>query len=274
MMVDRNRDITFSSPGMEESFSVTLERNRILYIKDIAAIQIVRDNFGRRPIYFAVTVADEIVFGEHLRNEGMVNRLVPSKGRDQLDLERMLHNVEVIYSYRSIFAEDVYKDDNMQKLVTNYGAAFMKLSQYYHQQNDLSNAAHYLEKAISFIREKERFYPGLIQLFMDAEEYDRAISVIDNALISSPRNLTLYVQAAFIHLERDSADAAFELFDRATEAGLFSEDLVTYIYLAAIDYDLIDQGIEALEKLNPYDARRIVPEYIDLLRSMQDTLRN
>ncbi|MBW6516009.1 MAG: DUF2723 domain-containing protein [Candidatus Cloacimonetes bacterium] len=272
--LESSRQISINSPNPEDSFTVAMERERVFFIKDLSAIRIIQDNYGKRPIYFAVTIADNIIFDDHLRNEGMVKRLVPTKDRDQIDLERLKNNLENVYSYRSIFEEDIYKDENMQKLITNYGAAFMRLSEYYHQRDDLSNAAHYLEKAVRFVRDQKRFSPALIQMFLDAEEYDRAMAVIDNTLREDPKSLTPYIQAAFIHLENDSVEAAYAMFDRAVQAGLFSEELVSFIYIASVDYELYDQGIEALEKLRKRDSQGIVPEYIEMLQVLQDTLRD
>jgi len=274
-IVDRNRDIMIVNPNDHtDRFSVTLERNRPMLIKDTAALQIIRDNYGRRPIYFAVTIADEIVFQDHLRNEGMVNRIVASKNPDQIDIDRLKHNLEEIYSYRSIFEEDIHKDENMQKLITNYGAAFMRVSQYYHRQNDLSNAAHYLDKAIRFIQNRERFYPGLTQLYIDAEEYERALDTVEKAIESSPLNLNLYVQAVFAHLELDSIDAAFDMFDRAIEAGISAPDLINYIYLASLDYEIYDRGIEMLRRLEAQDPYSLIPEYIEILEETRDSINN
>lgn len=274
-MVDRNRDIMIVNPNdPTDRFSVTLERNRVMLIKDMAALQIIRDNYGRRPIYFAVTIADEIVFQDHLRNEGMVNRIVANKSSDQIDIERLKHNLEVIYSYRSIFEEDIHKDENMQKLITNYGAAFMRVSQYYHRQNDLSNAAEYLDKAIRFIQNRERFYPGLTQLYIDAEEYEKALVTVERAIESSPLNLNLYIQAVFAHLELNSVDAAFDVFDRAIEAGISAPDLINYIYLASLDYKVFDRGIETLKKLEAQDPYSLIPEYIEILEETRDSTFN
>jgi hypothetical protein len=83
-------------PGDE--FTVTFKKGTILYIKDLATIQIIKDNYGKRPIYFAVTAPDAIGFEDHLRNEGMVDRLVSSKGDDQMDIQRILTNIDSVYS--------------------------------------------------------------------------------------------------------------------------------------------------------------------------------
>ncbi|MDY0152418.1 MAG: hypothetical protein RBS43_09120, partial [Candidatus Cloacimonas sp.] len=52
-------------------------------ISDIAVMQIVKDNFGKRPIYFAVTCESFINFEKYTRNEGMVARLVSNPADDQ-----------------------------------------------------------------------------------------------------------------------------------------------------------------------------------------------
>jgi hypothetical protein len=271
MRVERTRAIGFNSPNPADNFSVILEGNRVMFIKDFSAIQIVRDNYGRRPIYFAVTIADEIVFQNNLRNEGMVNRLVPTRSTDQIYLERLKMNIEEIYSYRSIFEDEVYKDDNHRKLITNYGAAFMRVSSYYHQQGNLSRAAHYMEKAIRFIQNNERFLPGLAQLYLDAGDLEEALITIEKIMTLTPRDLNLYIQAAYIHLERDSIDAAFDVFNRAIDNKIYSSELISYIYLASVDYQLYDRGIEILEKLRKEDPHDIIPEYIETLQTMKDS---
>lgn len=273
LRVDRDREITIVNPNRpEDRFTVYLERDRILFIKDISAIQIIRDNYGRRPIYFAVTIADEIVFQEHLRNEGMVNRLVPTRHIDQIDLERLKFNVKEIYSYRSIFDDDVHKDENMQKLITNYGAAFMRISQHYHREDNMSLAAYYLEKAIRFVQNRARFYTGLVQLYLDAGEYENALRTIENALPETPHNINLYIQGAFINFEQDSIDEGFSFFSRAIDSGVYSPELISYIYLASKDYDNIDRGIELLERMRGFDTHQIIPEYLETLRVIRDTL--
>ena len=83
---------------------------------------------------------DVIGFDNHLRNEGMVDRIVSTRGRNQYNLDRLTTNIDSVYTYEGIFDETIYKDRNMKRLLNNYGAAFMRASQFYHSQGDYYNA--------------------------------------------------------------------------------------------------------------------------------------
>ncbi|MCD4651785.1 MAG: DUF2723 domain-containing protein [Candidatus Cloacimonetes bacterium] len=76
------QDYKVKIPGAtpEQSFAITLKKDTVMYSKDWAVLYLIRDNFGKRPMYFAVTIPDESIetvgFGNHRRNEGMVDRIV------------------------------------------------------------------------------------------------------------------------------------------------------------------------------------------------------
>ena len=72
--VGKDTDVLISSPNSEDSFTITIPARSILYTKDLAILQIIKDNYGKRPIYFAVTTPPAIGFADHLQNEGMVDR--------------------------------------------------------------------------------------------------------------------------------------------------------------------------------------------------------
>ena len=223
----------------EDSFTVTYKKGEVLYIKDLATIQIIRDNYGKRPIYFAVTVSGTIGFHDHLRNEGMVDRIVSTKGSEQYDIGRLTTNIDSIYSYRGIFDDTLYKDANMMRLLNNYGAAYMRTSRYYHTRDNFDEAILYMEKAVKFIENKRRFYPALSQL---------------------------YVEAAFNLIENKKYELAFPFFDKAIHYNRKDTNLALYIYQASILAELPEKGIEYLEKIFPYQDSTIVKKYINKLR--------
>jgi len=41
---------------------ITFPKDKQLFVKDQMVLQIIKDNYGKRPIYFAVTVADRVDF--------------------------------------------------------------------------------------------------------------------------------------------------------------------------------------------------------------------
>ncbi|HHE38863.1 MAG TPA: DUF2723 domain-containing protein, partial [Candidatus Cloacimonetes bacterium] len=219
----------------EDSFTVTYKKGTIMYVKDLAALRIIYDNYGKRPIYFAVTVSETIGFENHLRNEGMVDRVVPTKGRDQYNIKRLTTNIDSVYSYRAIFDNTVYKDKNMTRLLNNYGAAFLRASQYFHRDQDYENAIKYMEKGLRFVQDKQRFYSGLSQL---------------------------YLETGFHYLEKEENEKAFEFLDNAISYNPVDKSIALSIYQAAVYSEENDKGIALLEKIRPYQDSTVINQYI------------
>jgi hypothetical protein len=237
------------------NFDILLKAGEVLYIKDLAVIQIIRDNYGKRPIYFAVTVSETSGFGNNLRNEGMVDRLVHTSGRDQFDMDRLITNIDSVYMYDSIFDDTVYKDDNMLRLLNNYGAAFMRASTYYRLQDEPDNAIYYMERALEFIQERTRFYRTLSQLYSEAGVY-----LLDIAEIAPDDEKNLYISEAYKRLEnmifyyRTNKDLPVILYSIAHDYGTYSETIDLLHRLAASapeahDLEEIDRLIQNLQSL-------------------------
>jgi len=237
---DTHLKITGTIPGDE--FIVTFKKDEILYVKDLAVIQIIKDNYGKRPIYFAVTTPDPIGFYEFLRNEGMVSRLVPVKGKDQFDMERLITNIDSVYSYRGIMDDSIYKDTNMRRLLNNYGAAFMRTSRFAHTKNDYENAIKYMEKAIDFIDQKSRFYAGLSQL---------------------------YAEASFNYFDSKEIETGFSYLEKAVYYNRTDKNMIQLIYQSAVYTNEIQRGIQLFEKIRGYQDSVEIDFYIKQLKELQ-----
>ncbi|MDP2174234.1 MAG: DUF2723 domain-containing protein [Candidatus Cloacimonadaceae bacterium] len=127
-------------------------------ISDLAVMQIIKANFGKRPIYFAVTCESYIGFDDYLRNEGMVSRLTHVKTDEDVAVEinRLLNNIDKVYEYRSILDDKVYKDDNMRRLVMNYGSGYVRASTWFIKKREFEKAKHYIDKARKFVTDEIR----------------------------------------------------------------------------------------------------------------------
>ena len=141
-------------------------------------MQIIKDNFGKRPIYFAVTCESMIGFEDYVRAEGMVNRLVHTQaGMDeQVDIARLTKNIDEVYKYRSIHDDKVYKDDNMIRLVMNYAAAFSKAASHFAVSNQPQKAWDYAEKARSFKVDELRMIDFYVRYYANTrklEDFDQ-----------------------------------------------------------------------------------------------------
>jgi hypothetical protein len=222
-IVPQDISLPVSTDFPDKSFVVNFPKDKILYTKDLAVLQIIKDNYGKRPIYFAVTVGDVVGFDKYLKNEGMVDRLVTEKAEYNYDIDRITTNIDSVYSYRGIFDETVYKDRNMSRLLNNYGASFMRASQYYHQHDDYENAIKYMRRGMDFIQQQQRFNSSLARL---------------------------YLEYSYQLIEKDSTKAAFDKLETAVELDPSNQYLPGIISEYARITNDFERAKQILEKTN------------------------
>ncbi|MEM9984008.1 MAG: DUF2723 domain-containing protein, partial [Bacteroidota bacterium] len=120
--------------------------NRYLELKDILIINLL-ENVARggwdRPVYFANTVTPSSFIGldDYLRLEGLAYRIVPvmrPKVNDpydpfqgNLDLPRMYDNMVNTFKYTNLDLENVYYDENVMRMLSNYHNTFYRLANGY-----------------------------------------------------------------------------------------------------------------------------------------------
>jgi tetratricopeptide (TPR) repeat protein len=120
------------------------ERKRVIHINDQAVARIVGREYGKRPIYVAVTVPDLMGLEDALVMQGLVFELQePLPGaRDRVDADATLKNLREVYKYRGLLLPDgnpdnsVYKDENARRLSQNYAAGLVRAAQEKSRQGD------------------------------------------------------------------------------------------------------------------------------------------
>jgi len=229
---------------------LTFPKDKQLFVKDQMVLQIIKDNYGKRPIYFAVTVADRVSFDEYLQSEGMADRLVSTKAKYQINAPRLNHNIENVFEYNSIYNEELYKDENMKRLINNYGADFMRMSTTFYQNGDYENAVKYLKKAMDFVKEKDRYLPSLANLYYEMGLYDSALSVIEPLLQKNPEDAQLiYLEVEFLVKNEDIATALNTLEDfimKHTDQQYF---LNRYINIVRSNPDYAERAVDYMDEL-------------------------
>jgi len=137
--------ITWTLPNYHRLQLQSGEMLGMIRIQDVMVTNIINWVNWSRPIYFAVTVADEnrISLDDYLAMEGMVYRLVREKGQPGevlVNVPVMHHNIFERYQYRSLDDPAIYKPPNTVKLVTNYFIGFAQLCERYASSGDTENA--------------------------------------------------------------------------------------------------------------------------------------
>lgn len=133
---------------------------RIARVQDLVTRDIILMNKWERPIYFATTCAPDSKLGldDYLWMRGMAYRLKPQRvpvaegSLASIEPDVMERNVlgtgitpsktpQDGYLYRNLNNPSVYYDDNVQRMVQNYRATFLRLA-FYHMRikNDMEKA--------------------------------------------------------------------------------------------------------------------------------------
>ena len=139
----------------------------------------------RTPVYFATTVSrDNLEDCEpYLRLEGLVNRVVPERGDNQVDLEKTRHLLYDVYVMNSMLDPKVAKDDNTRGLLINYAASYLALAGEYQKADRNAEAQAVLEKALGFDLDKDRkiplFYHASVFAMLNGQ-YDKALGYLDS----------------------------------------------------------------------------------------------
>jgi len=119
---------------------------KYLELKDLLILNLL-ENVAKggweRPIYFANTVTPSSFIGlnSFLRLEGLAYRILPVKEtrandpydpfKGSMDLERMYTNMTQKFQYTNLDNEDVYYDENVMRMLSNYHNTFYRLSNGY-----------------------------------------------------------------------------------------------------------------------------------------------
>jgi hypothetical protein len=127
---------------------------------------IIATNKWERPVYFAVTVAPDSKIGldEYLWFRGLAWRLEPRKiGSQETGLAREVLESNLFnepegfskeprsgYKFRNIADPDVYFDENITRLMTNYRSSFIRLAIY---EMNVMNNSDKAEKALDRMEE-------------------------------------------------------------------------------------------------------------------------
>ncbi len=125
------QEITLGKTGLK----ITLEarQSKPYYkVQDMMVMNIVQNNFPKRPIHFAVTVSNPNMMGleKYLKMDGMVYTLTKEVHNQGLDKERTAHLVDNVYNYRGLENNDVYLNSDTRGLLSNYFATNHRLTRW------------------------------------------------------------------------------------------------------------------------------------------------
>lgn len=172
-------------------------------IADQAVIQIIKDNFGKRPIYFAVTCESFIGFEDYARNEGMVSRVVNIPGDDQMDINRLLKNIDNVYQYRSISDSRVFKDENMTRLVMNYGSGYVRAANYFVSIKQYDKALEYVSRGRKYIDSEIKLTEFYTNYYSATGQWAKLDKFVVETIFPHPDGWRIYLSYVLSHVVKN-----------------------------------------------------------------------
>ena len=139
-------NIPEGSAVMEFEVNPTLG-GQFLRAQDYMILNIIYANRWRKPIYFALTVADnnKVGLNDYIRMDGMSMKLIPFKNvRISPSLMRM--NLFEKFKYRGLADPKVYYDHQTESLLQNIRTMFINLADYYYRRGERENVTEILDK--------------------------------------------------------------------------------------------------------------------------------
>jgi hypothetical protein len=262
---------------------------KIMMVKDIAAKDIIQACEGKKPVYFAVTVADFMGYESHLTLEGLGFRYSSKATGQTIDVQRTLYNLYDVYSYRGLlrpadgsaarppsftdvgrglrpdsidlstrYAYDtkVYKDENTKRLVTNYAAAHLKLCVYYLEKRDYGSAVRELERAILISPDYQGFQEIAVATYGYAGQVEKAESLAMTFIAQNPKSMNIYMQMFRVYRRANRDEDAEKLLERVINTFPDSPDgysLLTSFFEEKRDYGKASAVVEKWLSLHPSD---------------------
>lgn len=227
-------DFTFQAGQIVCDF----EKDAVITVKDLAVLHIIKNNWDpvkqdwKKPIFFAVTVADLMGFRPYLSLEGLVFRITQTKGDYMVTVDKTIENLEEKYQFTHLFDGKTHLDDNTKKLLSNYAAAYSRLAFEFHDQADslekvnpeearlkLDDAVHWMQKAVQFAPFNQtgkllwRSYGALLER---ADRYPEAIAAYqksiatDDDINSVAQTWQLISKSYYLNGDMNSAIQAIE----------------------------------------------------------------
>ena len=262
---------TFEEFVIDHLYPMKGEDGSILYVKDLAIRDIILASCGIKPtfedltmsgkkfvqkyinkqnfhpsinIYFSATVSydNRQMYQNHLKMEGFMYKVVPENGYNMVDVDKTQELLIKDFKYRSIFDPNVYKDENTQRLLSNYSALYFTLARKLRmevipspfvinpktytniklnekQKEILKRSANIYLKALKFSKEERVISVVAIELkaiFSALKEYDTALKVMDELNKINPSALT-YIYKGDIYREMGKYDEAEKFLNKAIE---------------------------------------------------------
>jgi len=160
--------------------------NGIYYmqVQDLMIIDLLKTNQWLRPIYFANTVSSQSMLDlePYFRTEGKAYRIIPKRfnSRTMGYIDPSIHSKRLRnFSFTEWNNPDVYFDENIRRMLSNYRYTFLQLSERYQELSEPDSAQYWLdfsEEKIPFREDEESYNIQALYAinYLKLDDYEQA----------------------------------------------------------------------------------------------------
>lgn len=190
-----------------------------LRVQDLMIIEIIQANRWVKPIYFAVTVStqNQLNLRQYLRMDGLSFKLV-THPEEKISPEKIEKNLNDVFCYRGLNDPNVYYNENIRGLLTNYRAGFLRLSEYYRRNAEKQKMLAVLDSMENKIPEKiipindYRLYISIGQLYKEAGRPEEFVRRLKKVGFNEDLSMTNRLEIARVLLQLRELNAASEIY--------------------------------------------------------------
>jgi hypothetical protein len=256
---DRNIEVP-SSIKFKVNAAMQTPYGGVLRVQDWMILHIIHANKWRKPIYFAVTVAQSNMLDElrqYMRMDGLSLKLVPYKNWN-ISPEHLERNLTEIYKYRGLQEGDVYYDKNIMGLLQNYRTAFMQVAEYYTHQRDMEKVKYlmtFMEENIS--SDVIPWTNNYLKLLRDSYTFVSDQAKLDSFVVNNTNEEELRLVAEQLY-RLNYPEKAAPIFQNLYDSNPQDVKSLSYLIRILEQTKQYERGVEYLEawlEKNPNDTQ-------------------
>lgn len=192
---------------------------------NLAALDLIRNNYWERPIYFVATnQSDELGLSNYLQLDGLAYRLVPIRTPKISSFEKGRIETEVLYDklmnkflYRGLNDEDVYFDTFHRRTlsVIRLRFRFIRLANQLIEEGDYERAEQVLDRIIEILPDKNlpygMFMPGIAEAYYKISKFGKGAVIQEKIIDISQRHLEYYSTFSKRQLKRINYEVTYHM---------------------------------------------------------------
>jgi tetratricopeptide (TPR) repeat protein len=179
--------IEWNDEQIDNLRSYWIKEGEAFRIQDQVVEHVITANKWRYPIYMTVTVPGESKkykgrsLEENLSLEGMVHKLVQTKGKSQINFEKTKRLFLEDYDYRGLGESTVYKDENADRIAGNYATGYLMLADSLRRAGNYESAFDFVKRGLQILPDSYDIYAYGSQLLAAMGRIDTMNAYIQNA---------------------------------------------------------------------------------------------